>query len=68
LSFYHVKVGEELNTLRAFFLSVKKKKEMWPSTTWKYTLTTNIGEEEKKGGGCWRSYKKSINASFPSYV
>jgi len=49
LSFYQVKVGEELNTLRAFFLSMKKKKEMWPSMTRQYTLTTNISDEEKKG-------------------
>jgi hypothetical protein len=28
---------------------MKKKKEMWPSMTWQYTLTTNIGEEKKKG-------------------
>jgi hypothetical protein len=28
---------------------MKKKKEMWPSMTWQYTLTIDIGEEEKKG-------------------
>jgi hypothetical protein len=62
-----VKVGKELNTLRAFFLSMKKK-EMWPSTTWQYKLTTNIGEEERRGCGSWRSHKKSIDPSFPSNV
>jgi hypothetical protein len=49
LSFYQVKVGEELNTLRAFLLSMKKKKEMWSSTIWQYTLTIDIGEKEKEG-------------------
>jgi hypothetical protein len=45
-----------------------KKKEMWPLATWQYKLTTNIGEEERRGCGCWRSYKKSIDPSFPSNV
>jgi len=60
LNFYWVKVGEKLNTLRAFLLSIKKKKKMWPSMTQQYTLTTNIGEEEKEGfvdvGGPTKEY------------
>jgi hypothetical protein len=49
LNFYQVNVREELNTLRAFFLSMKKKEEMWPSTSWHYALSIDIGEEEKEG-------------------
>jgi hypothetical protein len=46
--------------LRAFFLSIKKRKKMWPSMTQQYTLTIDIDEKEKEGvvdvGGPTKEY------------